>query len=249
MSKKKRTALIILALVLVILIAVMWINYDLLMVVKDGLLETTETIDMKKEEVSNKEKEVLKDAGVSNIRPLTEDEKNEFNKGNITEDDAVKIITGQTTMEEIKEEKPSQNEEVNPSQSGNTTAPSENQPANGSEADNLLNDKIAELIGKIYVLEAKFTSELGALEKWAVDEYNATPKSEKAAKKKELASYGWPKLVALEKECDTNVKIVLDELRTILKDAGQNTDLADQINSAYKDKKQLAKSRYISEYM
>ena len=106
-----------------------------------------------------------------------------------------------------------------------------------------------ELIGKIYIIEARFTSEINALEDWAVSEYNKTPKPEKAAKKKELAATGFPKLTALEKSCDAEVNAVLEELSEVLKNAGQSTELVNQIKSAYTNKKKLTKSYYISEYM
>ena len=74
MSKKKKIALISFILIFAVIIALVWANIDLIMVVKNGLFETTESIDLKKEEASNKEKEALKEAGVENVRPLTEEE-------------------------------------------------------------------------------------------------------------------------------------------------------------------------------
>ncbi len=243
MSRKKKIFLWILIVLIVALLAAAWAYRDLINVVFTGITETPEQIAQKKEELDNKQKEALKQAGVENVRPLDEYEKEELDKGNITRDEAIDIITGKTTIDEIK-----QNKESNTS--SQTQKPEEKNEAQAPKpADNSVNEKIAKMIGEIYVLEANFTSQIKSLEGWAVSEYNQTPKEEKAAKKKELAAIGFPKLSALEKECDAKVNAILSELQTVLKESGQSTELVNQIRDAYDEKKIATKSHYISEYM
>lgn len=259
MSKRKKVFLCIGASILLLVVAAVLLNLDTILMFKDGIFETQESINQKKEAEEIRQEEALKEAGVSNVRPLTEEETNELNNGNLSEEDAVKIITGQATLEEIKkgqnseENKPSRedpkNEEQEKDDSFYEKQPGETKPSFDDEKATELNNKIAELIGKIYIIEARFTSEINALEDWAVSEYNKTPKPEKAAKKKELAATGFPKLTALEKSCDAEVNAVLSELSEVLKSAGQSTEIVNQIKSAYTNKKKLTKSYYISEYM
>ncbi len=239
MTKKKIIILCVIAFFIIAIATTVIYNYDLIIAVKDGIFETKENLDIKKEENAKKEQEALKEAGVENVRPLTEEEKKEFTEGNISEEEVINIITGKTTVEEIKQNK---NDDE-----GQTKNP---EPPHKEDKGNDANEKIAELVGKIYVIEAKFTSELTALEKWALSQFEHLPTSaEKKAKKKELMAYGFPKLSALEKECDTEVSNVLKELESVLKEAGQSTDLVKQIEDAYYEKKQLTKSYYINEYM
>lgn len=239
MNKKKIIILSIVALFLVLITFAVVYNYDLIIAVKDGIFETKENLDIKKEENAKKEQEALKEAGVENVRPLTEEEKKEFTEGNITEEEVINIITGKTTVEEVK-----QNKNDSKGQVSNPKPPAKD------NKENETNEKIAELVGQIYVIEAKFTSELTALERWALSQFEHLPTvEEKKAKKKELMAYGFPKLSALEKECDTQVSKVLKELESVLKSAGQSTELCRQIEDAYYEKKQITKSYYINEYM
>ena len=359
MTKRRKIVLGILIAIIILVGVFIWANMDTIIMIKDGVTETTETIAIKKEEVKNKEKETLEKAGITNVRPLTEEEMKEFNSGNITEKEAIDLILGKTTIDQVKEnkkdetivgEEPGKNEDVkktdgsssNKDQSSDSDASDKNavgdstltsddknngsdkpkqpttqndsgkpkqpttqsdsgkpkqpttqsdsgkpkqptvqngsdkpkqpttqngsdkpkQPNNSDKSDETNKEdepkepqmsssdvKIAELIGKIYVLEAKFTGELKSLEQWAIDEYMSVHPSKYKEKKKELISVGYPKLAALEKECDVKVEEILSELAKELNAAGQGTELVEQIRNSYADKKQLSKSHYISEYL
>ena len=74
MSKKKKVALGVIFSILFIIIIAIVANFDFILMLKDGLFETQDNISIKKEEVKNKQQEALEDAGVSNVRPLTEEE-------------------------------------------------------------------------------------------------------------------------------------------------------------------------------
>ena len=246
MTLKKKIILIILAVFLIAASCLVWTFWDVLMILKTGITETPEMISQKIDTQETKQQRALQDAGVTNVRPLDEEEKKELADGNITEDDAVKIVTGQVTMEDIKN---NTNTGGETSKTNTQETNQENKVNNNSAQTDATNQKVAELVGKIYVLEARFTSELSALEKWAINEYESVSKAEKPNKKKELQKVGFPKLAQLEKECDDEVEIVLAELKSVLEKAGQSTDLVNQIREAYQDKKVLKKSFYISEYL
>ncbi|MBR4893432.1 MAG: hypothetical protein IKZ35_05590 [Clostridia bacterium] len=249
MTKKKKITLSVLSVILILITVFVWANFDLILMVKDGLTQSLDDLNKKMEDVDKKQKDALENAGNVNVRPLNEEEKEEFSKGNLTEEEVIKIITGKTTIEEVKTknentegQKPQDKQEV---PGDKTTDSSLNQPSK----EDALSERISELVGKVYVLEAKFKTELGALEQWAINEYVSVKREDRPAKKKELIAIGFPKLAALEKECDMGVNSILEELTKVLKDAGQNTDLVKQIKESYVEKKQLTKSYYISEYM
>ena len=237
MSKKKKIFLWILIVFVIASLSLAWYFKDTIKVVIGGITETPEQLQERKENLDNKQKEALEKAGLDNIRPLDETEKEELDKGNITKDEAIEIITGKTTLDDIKQNK----ENV---QSGK---PEQQAPAS-KPVDNSANERVAQLVGEIYVLEANFTSQLNSLEAWALSQFEPVPMEQKAAKKKELAAIGFPKLAALERECDTKVEAILSELNEVLKASGQGTELVDQIRNAYEEKKIVTKSHYISEY-
>ncbi|MBE7020482.1 MAG: hypothetical protein E7411_03490 [Ruminococcaceae bacterium] len=256
MSKKKKIILCIVVVLIFALLAGAWLCRDLIKVVFSGVTETPEQLQQKKEELDNKQKEALESAGVENIRPLDEMEKEALDKGDITKDEAIEIITGKTTMDEIKQnkesgttsDKPSDKPANKPSDKP-ADKPSDKPEEQQKPQENPVNEEVARIIGEVYVLEATFTSQLRALEVWAINEYVSVTKEQKPAKKKELAAIGFPKLAALEKECDSKVNALLSELTTVLKNAGQSTELVKQIRDAYEEKKIVTKSHYISEYM
>lgn len=237
MSKKKKIFLWILIVFVIASLSLAWYFKDTIKVVIGGITETPEQLQERKENLDNKQKEALEKAGLDNIRPLDETEKEELDKGNITKDEAIEIITGKTTLDDIKQNK----ENV---QSGK---PEQQAPAS-KPVDNSVNERVAQLVGEIYVLEANFTSQLNSLEAWALSQFEPVPMEQKLAKKKELAAIGFPKLAALERECDTKVEAILSELNEVLKASGQSTELVDQIRNAYEEKKIVTKSHYISEY-
>lgn len=248
MSKKKKIILCIVVVLILTLLAGAWLCRDLIKVVFSGITETPEQLQQKKEELDNKQKEALESAGVENIRPLDEKEKEALDKGDITKDEAIEIITGKTTMDEIKQNKESGTTSDKPSDKP-ADKPSDKPEEQQKPQENPVNEEVARIIGEIYVLEANFTSQLRALEVWAINEYESVTKEQKPAKKKELAAIGFPKLAALEKDCDSKVNALLSEMTTVLKNAGQSTELVKQIRDAYEEKKIVTKSHYISEYM
>ena len=102
MTKKKKITLSVLSVILILITVFVWANFDLILMVKDGITQSSDDLNKKMEDVDKKQKDALENAGNVNVRPLNEEEKEEFSKGNLTEEEVIKIITGKTTIEEVK---------------------------------------------------------------------------------------------------------------------------------------------------
>ena len=111
------------------------------------------------------------------------------------------------------------------------------------------NKKVSELVAKIYVIKANFTSTLSTFESNIIASYKAFPKEQHTtATKAKIVSDNMGYVAGLEAQCDAQVKAVTDELSALMKENGKDTSLVDAINSAYKNEKELKKAYYISLY-
>ena len=119
--------------------------------------------------------------------------------------------------------------------------------SNTNEAE--YNKKVADLVAKIYVIKANFTSSLAAFENDIISSYKALPASERTNKNKaKIVADNMSYALGLESQCDAQIKAVTDELTALLKQYGKDTALIDSINSAYEQEKELKKAYYLSLY-
>lgn len=216
------------------------------------------------EEVVN---EHLRNNNLKEITPMTAEQEVALNSGEITEDDAIRIMTGTMTFEEAKEKNQKSDShsdgksgavpgasdnagadnksgENGKNNSGKTDDKSEN-VGNSTDYDTLISEKVAQL----YVVKSKFYSSFNA--KWAVAKANflALPKEEqKKSKKTEIVKNSIPEGLAMEKECDTQVEAILSELTDLLKKAGRDDSLVSAIRTAYNQEKQTMKARLVNKY-
>ena len=111
------------------------------------------------------------------------------------------------------------------------------------------NKKVAELVAKVYVIKANFTSTLSAFESRIISSYKALPEEQRTtATKASIVSENMSYVAGLEAQCDAQIKAVTDELSALMKDNGKDTSLVDAIKSAYANEKELKKAYYISLY-
>ena len=111
------------------------------------------------------------------------------------------------------------------------------------------NKKVADLIAKVYVIKANFTSSLAAFENDIISSYKALPTSERTnANKAKIVADNMSYALGLEAQCDAQIAAVTDELTALLKQYGKDTALVDSINSAYQQEKELKKAYYLSLY-
>lgn len=119
--------------------------------------------------------------------------------------------------------------------------PSEEEPLPPEET---IDQAIQKEIATMYVLRETYVGKLDVIIQAAINEYAASDGS----KSKEDIVYGkFQELTALEKECDQQVAAVTSRMRDLLKQAGKDTSLADQVEDTYQTEKSMKKAYYIQQ--
>ncbi len=284
----KRKHIILISVLLAVLIgcaAIVYANYDFIVMIKNGFTYSEEDLKKLKDENDEMTKAVLKDLGIGSVRPLNDEEIKALDEGKITEADAVDIVLGKKSVKkdendkilivdnfssaenDNKTDKPSENNKDN---KGNAIGgeknpvkkPDEQNSNNDSKTNNekpnkngetisvdAANEKISNLIGKLYVLKSQFEGQLAAIEAQTLAQYDALPKEKHTtASKLDLGNQGLEKAAGLEKSCDAQVESILSQIKTLLQQTNQDDSLVDSIRSAYNSEKQITKSYYVSKY-
>lgn len=171
------------------------------------------------------------------VRDLTEEEAKSLEKGEITEKEAMDILTGK---------KPETQQPVNDS-------PTE--PKEPEDSENATDAVVSEAIAKLYIQKSKYLGKLDAIEASVRQEYinivkanNLRGEEMKAAKQRFINS-NISKVAAWENECDSVVYGILDEIKTALQDSNQDTSIVKKLEQAYLNEKRLKKSYFINRYM
>lgn len=189
----------------------------------------------KKEETDQKAIDTIKEYGIETVRPLSEEESSKLNSGELTEEEAVNIILGKT------DNGTEASTEITQNQENNQVVNSEQQKLQEK------NEEIAQLIGKVYVLKAKFTGELDKIEKWVHEEYRKLSSEEKksTSAKVKIGRSAYSKALALQSDCDAQMEEIFGRLTVLLKETGQSTALVDEIRAAYENEKKVKISYYM----
>ena len=104
----------------------------------------------------------------------------------------------------------------------------------------------------MYVLKAKFSNDLKAIEDWVNQKYveysreygsGNIPYSVKA----KVGKKAYNDALALEEDCDEKVEEILTKITTLLEETGQSTNIVSEIRAAYENEKMLAKSYYMEQ--
>ena len=96
-------------------------------------------------------------------------------------------------------------------------------------------------------MEAEYTDWLAQANQSAIDEFTALPESEQTtANKYNIGMKYLSAALEKEKECDARMASIEDSVRSILKQLGEDTSLADEIHSAYLEEKAAKKAYYLS---
>ncbi len=286
----KRKHIILISVLLAVLIgcaAIVYANYDFIVMIKNGLTYSEEDLKKLKDENDEITKAVLKDLGIGSVRPLNDEEIKALDEGKITEADAIDIVLGKKSVKKGEDDKilivdnfdsaendnktgtkkPTENNkdskgnaiggEKNPvkkpeeQNSNNDSKTGNEKPNNNGETISVdaANEKISNLIGKLYVLKSQFEGQLAAIEAQTLAQYDALPKEKHTtASKLDLGNQGLEKAAGLEKSCDAQVESILSQIKTLLQQTNQDDSLVDSIRSAYNSEKQITKSYYVSKY-
>lgn len=237
--KKKTVILLIIFLVILIVAGVAsYKYYNYFSALYYVVTDNNDKLIEKKNETDQKAMETIKEYGIETVRPLTEEESTKLNSGELTEEEAVNIVLGKTdaNTESKAEETQKQENSVN-----NQVNNNEQQKLNEKK------EEIAQLIGKIYVLKAKFTNELDGIEKWVHGEYKKLTAEEKksTSAKVKIGRSAYSKALALQADCDAQMEEILSRLTVLLKETEQSTALVDEIRAAYENEKKVKISYYM----
>ena len=242
MKKRNIVLLIILAVLLVAFVILgIWVhkNWNTVSTLYYVVTNQGEKLNQKTLDTEQKALETIKDYGIENIRPLNEEETQRLNSGELSEEEAIKIVLGQSAED-------NENEQKNIS-SGQTES---QQPSKYDSVDAEMkakNDEIAQLVGKMYVLKAKFTGELKVIKEWVLDEYVRLPKEQRTASlKAKIGKEAYAKAAVLEADCDAQVSEILQRMTVLLEETGQSTSIVEEIQTAYENEKMSTKSYYLS---
>jgi hypothetical protein len=175
------------------------------------------------------------------VRTPTDEEKEQLHAGTLTETELVELILKPLPQKT----QPTGNDGgdtpgiVTPGVPEVTEVPEMNE----------LQTRIAGLIAEMYVLREGMSNKLDDIMEAAKSEYNALPKSERtAAKKQSIILQRMNEASQLESVCDTKVDGILKELRELLQASNGDIGIAAEIRKAYNDEKTLKKSYFISQY-
>lgn len=221
MKFKKRYIFIPLALILIFSISALaywqWENITALKYMLTNSAEETTQMLKENEKVINNIVEKLSDEGIS---ALPEEAVEMMNNGELTEKDAADIISGKTTIDEVKNKK-------------NNTDESQ---AN-TEASNISN-----LVAQIYSLRSSFVGKLDSLIAQAKAEWSAG-----GVNKKDFISKYIGLGTSLEGQCDAQFESIISQIKEELKRTGGDESIISELKKAYKNEKTAKKASILSQ--
>ena len=241
----KKILLAVLIIILVLVGYFAYVQWNNIGAVVDGLRYDEEQIQQNTEAVKTEVNDYMKENQLEEIKELSEEEEKALNDGKIDDDDAVKIMTGKTTLDEVIEKKEQESKKDGKGQN----KPQKTEPQPKEEPvnyDQLISEKVAQM----YVYKSRFLGKLSTLAIDAEDEFHRTfPQSEWTNDNRtKIIMKHLGEAMAMEKDCDSKVSKLVSDLRELLTKAGRDTGLADQIQKAYNDEKKNMKAVYMQEY-
>jgi hypothetical protein len=263
MSKKNKIIWSILILIFILIVWVVYSNWNSILAFTDALKYSQEELDKRLEDTKNDVQEYIDKNDEIVVRDLTEEESKALNNGEITEDEAISIITGQSETEEKSDSK-------------NNTGVTDNKPATGTNDVKTNNDistvnqqiqgektagqKVSELIAKLYVQKSIYLNKLDDVEAEVRAIFIGIRTEERAAggkfgydrqqeEKKRLLNEYLPKVAAWETSCDDMVYGIFDEIKAVLKESNGDLTIVDKLEESYLNEKKTKKSYFINRYM
>ena len=124
------------------------------------------------------------------------------------------------------------------STSQNTAAASSEAPAGEKPQEPAYEAEVRALVQQVYALKAVAEKGLDSSIEAAKSEYWALPEEQQTKTKKIMICLSKTgELTSLQSYCDKEMDRIVAQLRTVLKENGQSTELADQVMSTYKAEK------------
>ena len=260
MKKGWKIFLIVFLCIVLLIGVVLCLNWNTMMGVVDGLRYSQEEVEKKQEENKQELQKFLDENKDVTVRELTDEENKALADGEISEDDAVQIITGSATFEEVKQQNEAQNNskdtgtgKTETSIPADTPAVQQPQPTTPNQpapvVEKTSDQIISELIATLYVQKSVYLSRLDGLEKTLTEEWANIPSKQKDAEKPKFIAKYMPVIAEWEKTCDDVVYGIIEQIEAEIKKSGKDLSIIDKIKEAYKNEKRLKKAYYVNNYL
>ena len=237
MKRRKTILCTILVLLAVSLAGLFWWQRDNLKAIHAATQHTSAELEEKLEENQQMIQEAVKAAGEVTVGEITEEDRQAFRDGSMTQEQLVERLTnggeGEPREEPASTSRP---------ESDGTPPPEPPKPA-----ENTYQKELSALIARVYVLREEYTLALDTMYADAKAEYLALP-AEKRTKTHllKMARGYLSRASALEKECDGNMDESVRGMEKLLRENDGDLGLVDTVVYTYANEKSLKKSWYMS---
>lgn len=157
------------------------------------------------------------------VRELTEEESKALESGELSEEEVIGIITA-------------------PNKAPSKDSPPANQKTEEDSA-------VSQAIAKLYIQKSKYLGNLDSIEAQVRQEYSNMSAEEKKTGKTTLLAKHLPTVMAWEKECDSVVYGIIDEIKAELEKSGGDLSVIEKLKETYLSEKRAKKSYFINKYM
>ena len=176
------------------------------------------------------------------VKPLNEEQEQRLRSGELSEEEALLLIQGETPESRESSEQAA----VSEGDTGDVQTPAaESATENANPSEESGERQLQRLFAKVYLLRSGFSGRLDDLIGEAKQEYIAKNGNvDKAAFVKEYLRKG----SALESACDAEMEKLLGQISGILKETGGDVATVDEIRSAYQNEKSIQKAVLMDQY-
>ena len=237
MKRRKTILCTLLVLLAVSLAGLFWWQRDNLKAIHAATQHTSAELEEKLEENQQMIQEAVKAAGEVTVGEITEEDRQAFRDGSMTQEQLVERLTnggeGEPREEPASTSRP---------ESDGTPPPESPKPA-----ENTYQKELSALIARVYVLREEYTLALDTMYADAKAEYLALP-AEKRTKTQllKMARGYLSRASALEKECDGKMDEIVRAMEKLLRENDGDLGLVDTVVYTYANEKSLKKSWYLS---
>lgn len=249
--KKALKIIGIILLVIVVITAglVIW-KWPYISAVIDGMTKTAEQLGEMRVEDTEKTLQAVNKYMESDIRDLTDEEKEKIKAGELSQTEVLAQIVAEATgiglVEEPNETVTGTPDDQQPVQEQTGAKPAPEQKPAVSNYDQL----VAGCVNKLYGLQSEYTGQLEGLVARTKSYYSQQKSSAgEAAAKTSTANMVQGEVASMEGACDTKVEAVLSDLNSNLKAIGADTAIVGELRAAYEREKAAQRRAYVNRYM
>ena len=171
------------------------------------------------------------------ITPLDEETKQKLQEGSLSEAEVAEILT-----QTVKPDGDKPQIQPKPATDKKDSKPKKDVAQ--------ANEEIAQLVARVYVIQADFLGKLANIEAKARAELHSLPKAEQTKERKvAIGKSHVGEMSKLESQCDGEISAIVSKVRKLLNESGQKTTLADTIQNTYEREKSLKKAYYMNRYL